>query len=196
MRPVSKILAGLVILPLLTGPVVLSAFAGLVGLSAFADEAFAASPWSVFVKSGLAGRWAISCKAAPSDKNPWMSYYEGDGGTVRRKLDRGPGTGNYNLTIDSADIQDDGTVRASMRNDDPAWATRMERSPSWWSRSPMAMRTPCNSPRPRASNGSRMGSFSATEHRALPLKNARTDGCGRHSIGLTAIGYTHPRGNA
>jgi len=121
MRPVSKILAGLVILPLLTGPVVLSAFAGLVVLSAFADEAFAASPWSVFVKSGLAGRWAISCKAAPSDKNPWMSYYEGDGGTVRRKLDRGPGTGNYNLTIDSADIQDDGTVRASMRNDDPAW---------------------------------------------------------------------------
>jgi hypothetical protein len=103
MRPASKILAALIVLSALTG------------------TALAASPWSVFVKSDLAGRWAISCKAAPSDNNPWMTYYEGDSGTVRRKLDRGPGTGNYNLTIDSADIQDDGTVRASMRNDDPAW---------------------------------------------------------------------------
>ena len=112
MHPVFKMSAGLAVLPLLAGLVVLSAFTG---------TAFAASPWSVFVKSGLAGRWAISCKAAPSDQNPWMTYYKGDNGTVRRKLDRGPGTGNFNLTIDSASIQDDGTVRASMRNDDPAW---------------------------------------------------------------------------
>jgi hypothetical protein len=95
--------------------------AGLTVLTALTSTAFAASPWPVFVKSDLAGRWAISCKAAPSDKNPWMTYYEGDSGTARRKLDRGPGTGNYNLTIDSASIQDDGTVRASMRNDDPVW---------------------------------------------------------------------------
>jgi hypothetical protein len=103
MRPASKILAALIVLSALTG------------------TALAASPWSVFVKSDLAGRWAISCEAAPSDNNPWMTYYEGNNGAVRRKLDRGPGTGNYNLTIDSARIQDDGTVRASMRNDDPAW---------------------------------------------------------------------------
>ena len=112
MRPASTTLAGSIILTVL---------AGLVVLSAITDVAFAASPWSVFVESGLAGRWAISCNAAPSDKNPWMTYYEGDNGAVRRKLDVAPGTGNYNLTIDSASIQDDGTVRASMRNDDPAW---------------------------------------------------------------------------
>jgi hypothetical protein len=99
----------------------LKGLAGLVVLTALTGAAFAASPWSVFVESGLAGRWAISCKAAPGDENPWMTYYQGDNGTVRRKLDRGPGAGNFNLTIDSASIQDDGTVRASMRNDDPAW---------------------------------------------------------------------------
>jgi hypothetical protein len=101
--------------------IVLPLLAGLVVLPAFAGAAFAASPWSVFVEAGLAGRWAISCTAAPGNQNPWMIYYEGDNGTVRRKLDRGPGTGNYNLTIDSASIEDDGTVRASMRNDDPVW---------------------------------------------------------------------------
>jgi hypothetical protein len=100
---------------------VLKILAGLVILLALANSASAASSWSVFVQSGLAGRWAISCKAAPSDKNPWMTYYEGDNGAVRRKLDRGAGTGYYNLTIDSASIQPDGTVRANMRNDDPAW---------------------------------------------------------------------------
>jgi len=100
---------------------VLKIFAGFVVLAALTGTAFADSSWSVFVQSGLAGRWAISCKAAPSDKNPWMTYYEGDNGTVRRKLDRGAGTGYYNLTIDGANIQGDGTVRANMRNDDPAW---------------------------------------------------------------------------
>jgi hypothetical protein len=83
--------------------------------------AHAETPWSVFVRSGLAGAWAMSCKSGPSETNAWMTFYEAEGGKVHRKLDRGPGTGHLNLTIDQAVLLPDGDVRTWMRNDDPAW---------------------------------------------------------------------------
>ncbi len=94
------------------------AFLFCLGLPAIAN---ADTPWSVFVKSGLAGEWAISCAKGPSKANAWITYYEAGGGKVHRKLDRGPGTGHLNLTIDQAMILPNGDVRAWMRNDDPAW---------------------------------------------------------------------------
>lgn len=83
--------------------------------------AYADTPWSVFVKSGLAGDWAISCKSGPGQANAWITYYEAEGGKVHRKLDQGPGTGRHNLTIDQAMILPNGDVRAWMRNDDQDW---------------------------------------------------------------------------
>jgi len=94
------------------------AFLICLGLPAAAQ---AETPWSVFVKSGLAGDWAISCRSEPSPANNWITYYEAEGGKVHRKLNRGAGTGHLNLTIDQAMILPNGDVRAWMRNDDPAW---------------------------------------------------------------------------
>src|SRR5580765_7165216 len=82
----------------------------LLPLAALADP-----PLPVLQQIGFLGRWAASCDAPPSQANPYLVYYDGGGGLVGRRLDRGTGLPTLEGRIDSAKLLAPGRLALTVR---------------------------------------------------------------------------------
>ncbi len=83
------------------------------------SQAIAETPWEVHVKFGFTGTWTSSCDVPPSLPTMWYAITKGDGGTVRRTADRGPGLPPSTSVIDKAEFLTPTTIRIHETSNDP-----------------------------------------------------------------------------
>lgn len=86
-----------------------------------AAPAWAQSVAQVLEGIGVLGTWGPNCRAPVADGNSRIVYFAGGGGTVLRRLERGPDLPPLSGNIDSARTAGPTRLMMRVRNNDVNW---------------------------------------------------------------------------